>query len=374
MPAFPHRRDLAQTLLSVTLTCGLLLASLWVLSPFLLALTWATMIVVASWPLMLRLEKRLWGRRSLAVLALIGILLLALFLPFMAAITTLLDHSDQLIALVSNVEGMKVPSAPAWLAGLPLAGPRLAELWGQFAELGAQGLAAKVVPHLGSLSKWFAARIGGLGLILLQILLAIVLAAILYMNGEATAATLRRFAHKLGGKRGESMLELGVGAIRGVALGVGVTAVVQALLGGIGLLISGIPMAAVLTALMLILCIAQLGVLPVLAPAVIWLYSTDQSGMGTFLLVWTLVVVNLDNVLRPWLIRLGADLPLLLILAGVIGGLMSFGLLGIFLGPLLLAISYTLAGSWLAEDEAPNTSAPLLSEPVAVVDAAQAAD
>ncbi|PLK50634.1 AI-2E family transporter YdiK [Uliginosibacterium sp. TH139] len=365
MPAFPPRRDLAQMLLSVTLTSGLLLASLWVLSPFLLALTWATMIVVASWPLMLRLEQCLWGRRSLAVLTMIGGLLLVLFLPFMAAITTLLDNSDRLIALLSNFDGEHIPSAPGWLGSIPLVGERLAELWAQIAALGVKGLTSKLVPHLGSLSKWFAAKIGGLGLILLQILLAIVLAAILYMNGEATASALRRFAHKLGGSRGESMLELGAGAIRGVALGVGVTAVVQALLGGIGLLIAGIPLAPVLTALMLILCIAQLGVLPVLAPAVIWLYSSDQSGMGTFLLVWMLIVVNLDNVLRPWLIRRGADLPLLLILAGVIGGLMSFGLLGIFLGPLLLAISYTLAGSWLTEDTAPTSDAPLLPEPPA---------
>jgi predicted PurR-regulated permease PerM len=142
-----------------------------------------------------------------------------------------------------------------------------------------------------------------------------------------------------------------------VALGVGVTALVQALLGGIGLALTGIPFATVLTALMFMLCIAQIGVMPVLLPAIIWLYAAGHSGWGTFLVVWTLIIVNLDNFLRPWLIRRGADLPLLLIFVGVIGGIISLGLVGIFIGPLLLAVSYTLLNSWLQKEPASESVA-----------------
>lgn len=370
---FAARPDLARTLLSILLTGALLLASLWVLAPFMLALVWAIMIVVASWPLMLRLENRLWGRRSLAITVLICGLLLILFLPFSLAIGTLISHSDQLLALAGSLKGLAVPTPPEWLSALPRVGNKLAELWVQAAELGVQGLASKAAPYAGSLSRWFAGRIGGLGLMLVQILLAIVIAAILYAHGETAAATLRRLARKLGARRGEEMVLLAAGAIRGVALGVGVTALVQALLGGIGLILTGIPLAALLTAIMFMLCIAQLGVLPILAPAVIWLYWSDHTGWATFLLVWMLIVVNLDNFLRPWLIKRGADLPLLLILAGVIGGLISFGLLGIFLGPLLLAVSYTLLGSWLHEEgdktELAPPSQPEASTPQAAADA-----
>ena len=139
-------------------------------------------------------------------------------------------------------------------------------------------------------------------------------------------------------------------AIRGVALGVGVTAIVQSVLGGLGLALAGVPFAGPLTALMLVLCIAQVGPVPVLLVACGWLWWTGEVGWAIGLLVWSAVVGTLDNVLRPALIRRGADLPLLLIFAGVIGGLIGFGLVGIFAGPVLLAVTYTLLKAWLAEE------------------------
>ena len=129
----------------------------------------------------------------------------------------------------------------------------------------------------------------------------------------------------------------------------GVTAVAQTALGGLGLVIAGVPFAAVLSAAMLMLCIAQVGPSLILFPAVAWMYWEENTGMATFLLVWSLVVVSLDNFLRPMLIKRGADLPLLLIFAGVIGGLISFGLIGIFVGPVALAVTYTLLRAWMAD-------------------------
>jgi len=157
------------------------------------------------------------------------------------------------------------------------------------------------------------------------------------------------FGRRLAGDRGEAAIRLAGRAIRGVALGVVVTALVQAVLGGIGLAVAGVPLATLLTALMFLLCIAQVGPLLVLAPAVIWLYWSGDSLWGTVLLAISIVVVTLDNVLRPILIRKGADLPLLLVFAGVIGGLIAFGLVGIFVGPVVLAVTYTLLESWVRE-------------------------
>ena len=150
------------------------------------------------------------------------------------------------------------------------------------------------------------------------------------------------------------MVRLAGQAIRGVALGVVVTAVVQSLLAGLGLLVAGIPFAAPLTALAFILCIAQVGPILVLAPAVAYLFWSGQTGWGAFLLVWTIVVGTMDNVLRPVLIKKGADLPLVLVFAGVLGGLMTFGLIGIFVGPVVLAVAHTLLEAWAKEaDEGP---------------------
>jgi len=132
-----------------------------------------------------------------------------------------------------------------------------------------------------------------------------------------------------------------------------VTALVQALIGGIGLALAGVPFATLLTAVMFLLAVAQIGAVPVLLLATIWMYWSGSVGMGTFLLVVTIIAGTLDNVLRPLLIKQGAaDLPLLLIFVGVIGGLISFGLIGIFIGPLVLAVTHTLLTAWLYGEQA----------------------
>ena len=155
----------------------------------------------------------------------------------------------------------------------------------------------------------------------------------------------------MGGNHGEEVAILAAQNVRGVALGVVGTALLQSLLGGIGLAVSGVPAAAVLTAVMFILCIAQLGPGLILIPAVIWLYYNGQTTWGTVLLVWSIFVGTFDNLLRPLLIRRGADLPLLLIFAGVIGGLVTFGVAGLFIGPVVLAVTYTLLKAWVNRTE-----------------------
>ena len=140
-------------------------------------------------------------------------------------------------------------------------------------------------------------------------------------------------------------------AIRGVALGVGVTAFIQAVLAGIGMGIAGVPAAALLTAIIFMLCLAQIGPIPILIPAVIWIYWKVGTLWGTVLLIWSVLVGAIDNFIRPVLIRKGADLPLLLIFVGVIGGLMAFGIVGIFIGPVVLAVSHTLLKAWISGGE-----------------------
>jgi predicted PurR-regulated permease PerM len=223
-------------------------------------------------------------------------------------------------------------------------------LWQQVATEGIEVLTAKLAPYAGALSRKFASEIGNFGVVFVQFLLTVVIAAILYAQGEHAATWTRRFGARLAGRRGEQMVVLSGQAIRGVALGVVVTALVQALIGGVGLAIARVPFAAVLTAVMFLLAVAQIGAAPVMTVAVIWLYWAGSAGWGTFLLVVTVIVGTLDNFLRPILIKKGADLPLLLIFAGVIGGLIGFGLIGIFVGPMVLAVTYTLLRAWIEDD------------------------
>jgi predicted PurR-regulated permease PerM len=342
-------RDLARTTLAILCILLLIAASLWVLRPFLAAAVWATMIVVATWPLLKALEQRLGGRRGVAVGVMTLAMLLLLVIPLWLAIDTIAEHAQDIADLARRLAASGVPQPPAWVAALPLVGARAAVWWGQLADAGTQGLLAKAAPYAAESGKWLIGQAGGFGSMLIQFLLVVALAAILYASGEAGASSVRRFGRRLAGARGENAIILAGQAIRGVALGVGVTAIVQTVLGGIGLAIAGVPFASLLSALMLMLCIAQLGPGLILIPAVGWMFWIGDSGWGSFLLVWSLIVVTLDNFLRPLLIRKGADLPLLLIFAGVIGGMLGFGLIGIFVGPVVLAVTYTLLEAWIAD-------------------------
>jgi predicted PurR-regulated permease PerM len=274
-----------------------------------------------------------------------------LIVPLSAAIGTILANINTIAGWTKALGEFKVPAPPSWLAGLPVVGEHATQVWQEVATEGVEVLAAKLAPYVGALTRRFAAEVGNFGVIFIQFLLTVIIAAILYGGGEHAARWVRRFGARLAGARGENVVVLSAQAIRGVALGVVVTAVVQALVGGLGLLIAGVPFAAVLTALMFMLAVAQIGAGPVLVIAVIWLYWSGSPGWGTFLLVVTVVTTTMDNFLRPILIKKGADLPLLLIFAGVIGGLIAFGLIGIFVGPLVLAVSYTLLRAWIEEGE-----------------------
>jgi predicted PurR-regulated permease PerM len=347
------RGDLARVTFGV-LFIGLLLGtSLWILRPFLGPLIWATMVVVATWPLMLRVQGWLWGKRALAVTLMTLLLLLLFVVPLVLAIITIVGNADRLVEWAKLASTYRLPeTVPAWLVNLPLVGGLAERAWEQAAELGLRDLLPRLSPYAGDLTKWFVAEVGSIGVLLLQFLLTVVISAVLYSHGEEAAALVRRFAHRLAGSQGDGAVVLAGGAIRGVALGVGVTALVQAVLGGLGVALAGIPFATLLSALMFMLCIAQVGPMPVLLGAAAWAFYNDSTGWAIFLVVWAVVVGTLDNVLRPVLIKMGADLPLLLIFAGVIGGLFAFGLVGIFVGPVMLAVGYTLVEAWMADEPA----------------------
>jgi predicted PurR-regulated permease PerM len=345
------RPDYPKITLGVIAIGGLIGISLWILRPFLGATIWAAMVAVATWPMLLWMQARLWGRRGLAVTAMVVTLVLLFVLPLTLAISTIGDNADAIVEWLRGLISQGPPQLPDWIAQFPLVGPKIAAAWNELVASGVAGLQAKLMPYAKSVTGWLFAQAGLVTALTLQFVLTVIIAAVMYANGEAAAAVACRFGRRIGGTRGEDAVVLAGKAIRAVALGVGVTATVQALAGGIGLAIAGVPFAALLTAVMFILCVIQIGPFLVLAPATGWLFYSGQTGWAIFLLVWTVIVGTMDNVLRPILIKRSADLPLLLIFAGVIGGLLGFGLVGIFVGPVMLAVSYTLIDAWLVEGD-----------------------
>lgn len=343
-------RDLTRTTLAVLCIGVLIAANFWILKPFLTSFVWATIIAVATWPVLLRLQSALGGKRGIAVAIMTLAILTLLIIPVAFAVLTILENTERVKDLVKSLETHGLPAMPAWVSGIPLAGSKIAEAWSELASAGREGLLTRLAPYAGKIVGWLVDQAGGMGMMLIQFLLTVIITAILYSGGESSADAVRRFVRRLAGQSGDDMVILAAKAIRGVALGVGLTAVVQSILGGIGLALAGVPAAILLTAVMFMLCIAQLGPGLVLVPAVIWLFWSDQTLWGSLLLIWTVIVGTMDNFLRPVLIKKGADLPLLLIFSGVIGGLIAFGIIGLFIGPVVLAVTYTLLGSWVGND------------------------
>jgi predicted PurR-regulated permease PerM len=355
------RRDITRTFLALLFIGGLMGTSLWILKPFLGAAIWAVTIVVATWPLMTVVQGRLWRRRSLAVAVMTVVLLCVLVVPLWLAIGTIVSNADQIAGWVKSLSTFEVPPPPAWLDRVPLFGNDLVAAWQKIAVAGVQDFMKKLAPYGGIVLRWFATEVGGFGVLVLQFLLTVVFAALLYAKGEHAASWIKRFSLRLAGEQGEHSVRLAGQAVRGVALGVVVTALAQSILGGVGLAIAGVPFAAILTAVMFMLAIAQIGAVPVLALAVVWTYWSVGTGWGTFLLIWTLVVGGMDNILRPFLIKRGADIPLLLIFIGVVGGLIAFGIIGLFVGPVVLAVAHKLLTAWVDEEIA-DPAPPSLQE------------
>lgn len=356
------RRDITRTFLALLFLGALIGTSLWILRPFLGAAIWAVTIVAATWPLMTSIQSRLWGRRALAVAVMTVVLLCVLVVPLWLAIGTIVSNADQIAGWVKSLSSFEVPPPPAWLDRVPLFGDDLVAAWQKVAVAGVQDFMKKLAPYGTIVLRWFATEVGGFGVLVLQFLLTVVFAALLYAKGEHAASWTKRFSRRLAGEQGEPSIRLAGQAVRGVALGVVVTALVQSILGGVGLAIAGVPFAAILTAVMFMMAIAQIGAVPVLALAVIWTYWSIGTGWGTFLLIWTVVVGGMDNFLRPILIKKGADLPLLLIFIGVVGGLIAFGIIGLFVGPVVLAVAHKLLTAWVDEDIA-SAGPPSRQEP-----------
>jgi len=341
--------DLARTTIAVFFMVILGAAALWILRPFVFAMVWAAMIVVALWPAMLGVQARLGGKRWAAVTVMTVGLLLVLVMPLSFAIMGVVAHTEDVGEWAQTLRQVRVPPAPTWVEQVPVAGPRIVATWNDVARMPQEQLVEKLQPYARAAASWLIAKVGSVGMLIVQFLLTVLIAAIFFARGESVAGGLLGFFRRLAGVHGENVLILAGSAIRSVAIGVVLTALIQSTLGGIGFAVAGIPFAALLTVIMFVLGVAQIGPAPILIGAVAWMYWTsDSAWIPSALLVWCLFVGVIDNVLRPILIqRSGGDLPLLIVFAGVIGGLLSFGLVGIFLGPVVLAVVYTLLKAWV---------------------------
>lgn len=339
--------DLARTIFGSLILVSLVVSTLWLLKPFLPAGIWATTIVITLWPIIPPIQKRLRNSRALTTLFLTSCLLLTIMVPLSVAVLTIGEHAGSVTSAAPETISKMLRSPPQWLADIPFVGERVLNRWRQVAGLSQEQVISKISPYIGGVASWLLSQLGGLGTLLLHLALTLVFVAILMMQGETAANGVLAFGRRLAAKRGENAVILAAKSVRAVALGVVGTALIQSVLAGLGLLIAGVPYSLALGSLVLVLGIVQIGAGPVMIGSLIWIYYFSSTGTLIGFGIWTLIVLAMDNFIRPVLIKRGVDLPILLIFGGVIGGLLAFGIIGLFIGPVVLAVSYTLLKAWV---------------------------
>ncbi|QCI24780.1 AI-2E family transporter YdiK [Buchnera aphidicola (Rhopalosiphum padi)] len=340
-----EKMDLSQFILSLIFIIAISATSFLIIRPFILGFSWASMIVIATWPLMLKMQKFLGGKRLIAVISMIVILLLLFIIPIVFLVNSLIKTSIPLIHWFSS-NNLEFPEL-IWLQDIPIIGKKIFISYQELLDSDGGELIREVRPYMGRTTEFFIIQAKNCGLFIMHLTLMLLFSVLLYWNGEKISNSIRQFAFRLSSQNGDAIVSLSVQAVRAVALGVVVTALIQAVLSGIGLLISGVPYWTLLMILIVFSCLIQLGPLPILIPSVVWLYWNSNTTWGTVLLIWSCFVFILDNILRPFFIRIGSDLPTFLILLGVIGGLLAFGMIGLFIGPVVLVILYRLIVSWI---------------------------
>lgn len=334
---------------AVLILLGLLLYGVFrVLEPFAMAVAFGAFIAIGTWPARAWLVGR-GMRPGVAAAALLLVLVLAVALPLLLMAPGLADQIATVSARARIMVENLPETAPAWITDLPLVGDRAAGLWTRLH--GVQGnINALVAPYSGQIARYLVDIGQAAAGSIVQLLLALLVAAMFWTGGDTLVAQLRDIAGRLGGETGVASVDAAGGAVRGVAWGVVGTGILQAVLMGIGLAIAGVPGAAVLAFLTMVFSISQvLGPLVVVTwlGAAAWLYTEGDTGWAIFMLVWGLVPVSgSDNFVRPLLIQRGSAMPLGLIILGVFGGLIAFGFLGLFVGPALLAVAHGLLRAW----------------------------
>jgi predicted PurR-regulated permease PerM len=323
----------------------LLAGCLLVMAPFAAIIGWALVIAVALDPTFERLCAQLGGRRKLAAAIVTFVMLAALILPAIAL-------SDTFVTGVAALRGhaeagtLKIPPPPEAVATWPLVGKSLSAAW----SLAATNLDAVIEANRDrviGLARWLVTQVASLGLDVLKVIVAMIAAGFLLVAAQSMGDTGERLIRRVAGPHGARFGRLAVATTRSVARGVLGVALIQALLAGLGLLLAGVPGAGLLTMLVLVLCVVQLGPLLVMLPAAIYLFATGDTLTAVVFSAWAVFVQLIDNVLKPILLGRGVDVPMLVVVLGAIGGLLAMGVIGLFAGAIILVLGYASIKAWI---------------------------
>lgn len=338
---------LIERVIAVTAMVSLIGGCLYILAPFFAPLLWAAIISFCTWPIYTRLISLFRGQRIAPAVIMVLLALLCGVGPLAVAMFGLAQQADEVRAIANKLIERGVPPLPDWVAALPLVGVRIQEIWNDLLHGGA-GIAEFVRNRLAApLGQWLLTLGAATGAGLLQLVLSIIFSFFFYIGGHVALEWLLGGVRRIAGERGPYLLQLAGGTVKGVVYGILGTALVQAVLAGLGYWLAGVPGAAIWILVTFFLSVIPMAPALIWVPAAIWLYTQGALGWAIFIVLWNaLVVGSVDNVIKPLMISKGGGLPFIVVLLGVLGGALAFGFLGVFIGPTLLAVGYSVLHDW----------------------------
>jgi len=351
-----YDRAYVKLALEVSIQIGLAIllatACLFVIRPFAPLITWGVIIAIAAYPSFRKLQHALGGRGVLAAILFTVVLLAVVILPTVLLAGTLVEGIHNVSVRVKE-QSFVIPEPPANVERWPVIGGPLKTVWG----LASKDLTAAVrsfAPQIKAVMPELLTASAGVALTLLQFILAIVVAGVLLANAEPIYEVTCSLANRFFGEKGPEFQRLLGATIRSVTTGILGVALIQSVLAGVGFLVAGLPGAGLWTVFFLIAAVLQLSVI-VLIPAVVYMFAISGATKAIIFLVWCVIVALIDNVLKPLLLGRGVAVPIAVIFVGAIGGFVTIGIIGLFIGAVVLSVGYKLFLAWL--DHSPTIHA-----------------
>jgi predicted PurR-regulated permease PerM len=322
-----------------------------IITPFIGLVAWGAIIAVAIYKPFLKLVEKLGGRKKLAVTLIAVLSIAAILIPVISLSSSMIESATTIGDQISTGEVNIAPPSES-VRKWPLIGEKTYAFWQQ-ASADLSALLEKYPNQLSAIGKKMIGAAKGVGAGVLQFIISMLIAAAFLSSAESIGASMKRLAARLAGEQGETLLELSTATIRSVAVGVIGIAFIQAMLGGLGMMFAGVPAAGLLAIVILVLAIAQLPPILILLPVIFYVFSVESTTVAVIFTIWSVLVSMSDAVLKPMLLGRGVDAPMLVILLGAIGGMITSGIVGLFIGAVILALGYKLFQVWLEWGE-PN--------------------
>lgn len=318
-----------------------------IIQPFVLVVAWGAIVAIALYPAFGKLSAVL-GHRDKVAAALISLLLIGILVVPSVFLADSLFEGAKALAEVAETDELQIMQPPEEIREWPLIGERVYAFWQRAAD-NLPELLKEYVPQIKAVGTWLLGAVAKSGLGILQFLVAFVIAGVLLATTEKGEAATRAFATRLAGKRGPEFANVSTTTMRNVALGIVGVAIVQTALLSVGFVAIQLPAAGLAALLALVLCIIQVGPGLVALAAIIYVFSTADTGPAVLFTVWTVLVTLMDNVLKPLVFGRGASVPTLIIFLGAIGGMVSYGIIGLFVGAVVLSLGFKLYEAWLKD-------------------------